>query len=136
MSSIHTQDVVEIPESSKRPFTSAHTGSELEPSASSTGSLRPSQSFKGRLRVDTIPVNTLNSKEEGPQHPSKFRKFELPQALQETIRTSLSPQEDQPSSPTKQDTIDSYPPTQKPVGPSSCQHKSLEIFKCQKSSGF
>ena len=109
MSSIHTQDVVEIPESSKRPFTSAHTGSELESSASSTGSLRPSQSFKGRLRVDTIPVNTLNPKEEGPQHPSKFRKFELPQTLQETIRTSLSPQEDQPSSPTKQDTIDTYP---------------------------
>jgi hypothetical protein len=136
VSSIHNQDVVENPESSKRPFTSAHTGSELEPSASSPGSLRPSQSFKERLRVDTISVNTLNPKEEGPPYPSKFRKFELAQTLQETIRTSLSPQEDQPSSPTKQDVIDSYPPTQKPVGPSPCQHKSLEIFKCQKCSKF
>jgi hypothetical protein len=128
--------MVEIPESSKRTFTSAHTGSELEPSACSPVSLGISQSVKGRLRVDNIPVSTLNPKEEGPQHPSKFRKFELPQTLQETIRTSLSPQEDQPSSPTKQDVIDSCPPTQNYVGPSPCQHKSLEMSKCQKGSGF
>ena len=81
-SSTHRLYVIETPESSKGTLVpSAHTQSELEPSASSPGSLRPSQSFKGRLRVDTIPVNTLNSKEEGPQHPSKFRKFELPQTL-------------------------------------------------------
>uniref|UniRef100_A0A9L6KDQ4 Uncharacterized protein n=1 Tax=Mus musculus TaxID=10090 RepID=A0A9L6KDQ4_MOUSE len=51
-----------------------------------------------------------------------------PQTSQEIMRTSLSPQEDQPSSPTTQDDIDSYPPGQRAVGPSPCPQMSPEYL--------
>uniref|UniRef100_A0A9L6KDT8 Uncharacterized protein n=4 Tax=Mus musculus TaxID=10090 RepID=A0A9L6KDT8_MOUSE len=59
-----------------------------------------------------------------------------PQTSQETMRTSLSPQEDQPSSPTTQDAIDSYPPGQRAVGPSPCPQMSPEYLRnAQKALG-
>jgi hypothetical protein len=44
------------------------------------------------------------------------------------MKTSLSPQEDQPSSPTTEDAIDSYLPGQRAVGPSPCPQMSSEYL--------